>query len=137
MSKMVKCMKKILKILCLCLTCVICAVGFSACSDNTKQETSGMEKHEIELNLDNYLLYFDVKNSQPSKYSPSSPYQFSGCLAYAFYDNVCVSFEYHSNGESTTHVLKLNANGNGAAPITGSTTTVNLVDISGKVVFWM
>lgn len=129
-------MKKFLAILALSLVCVISAIGFVGCGDTN---TSSMKKHEIELTLDNYLFYLDVNTSI---YNGSSPYVFNGCLTYAFYDTVCVSFEYvksYSYGEPTTqtYVLQLNANGHGSAPVKDGNTTVNLVDISGKVIFWM
>lgn len=130
---MVKCMKKILKVLCLCLICVVCALGFSACGGDKEKDITYMEKHEIELTMDNYWYYFDVKTSI-ANYTP--PYEFTGCLSYAYYDNVCVSFECTKSGSTEIYVVKLKANGEGVMPFI-SGTSVHLLDITGKVIFWM
>lgn len=112
-------------------------VETSSSNENQVVEQPGpkMEKHEIELSLDNYLMYFNVTESILNY---SSPYTFAGCLSYAYYDNVIVTIEYtnDSSGSKQTKKILLNAAGNGTAPETRCE-TAKIVGISGTVIFWM
>ena len=97
--------------------------------ENGTQETKKV-RYEINITLDNYLTFFDITVATTNY---SIPFVFSGCLSYAFYDNVIVSFKY--NNEIKT--ILLNAAGNGQAPRLGASESATLYNISGKVIFWI
>ncbi len=133
-------MKKIIiAIIFICISLTVASCGSNESAGNKSYANQNMTKHEIELTLDNYLSYFDVATSS---YNNQSPYRFTGCLSYALYDNVSVCFEYttsYSYGAPTkqTRVVKLDKSGTGSAPIKDGNTTVKLIDISGKVIYWI
>lgn len=135
-------MKKIVfAIMLIFVTFVFSGCGTTESSENSSSsnQIQNMTKHEIALTLDNYLSFFDV---QTSIVNGQSPYKFTGCLNYAFYDNVAVYVEYttsYSYGDPTkeTVVVKLNSAGKGNAPVKNGNQTAELVAISGTVVFWL
>lgn len=99
-----------------------------------QHETATMVKHEVTLTLDNYLLYFDVVESS-IKTQPR--FKFSGCLSYAYYDNVSVIVEYSTDNSTENKRIALNTAGNGEVPFEQRADTPRIVGISGTVVFWI
>ena len=117
------------------------AVSLIGCGNNNSGGSSGsnvpvMEKHEVTLNMTNYLTYFDV--SYTSSYNQNT-YDFKGCLSYAFYEDAVVTFLYYtdtSQQTSKTEEVKLNAGGNGHF-VGGGKYLGSVNAIRGKVIYWM
>ena len=95
------------------------------------------EKHIVELNLNNYLTYFDITTS--SGYDRTS-WIINGCLDYAFYDSIKITILYYENntknGDPKTEDILLNAGGNGSFNVVGRYFS-SVSSISGKVIYWM
>ena len=121
-----------------------------SCGSNTTPSDS-MEKHNISLTVDNYLVFLNVtKSGSYGQYS----YTFEGCLSYAFYENVTITLRYsNSSGNPivvgyfdpnvlkekenyATDTLKLNAAGCGYYNGSGKY-GATITDVSGKVIYWM
>ncbi len=94
-------------------------------------------KHEVELTTCNYATYFDIEKTTGDQIT----YSFSGCLDYAYYDNVQITFNYYKtttkdevNIVSETIYLNAAGNGvfNGAGKYYGS-----IQNIKGVVIYWL
>ena len=91
------------------------------------------EKFVIDLNLNNYMNYFEVSFST-SEYSSSV--KVSGCLSYALYQTVTFTIEDTSTGSVET--FKCNAAGNGSSLMRLALTyNVEITNVSGQVIYWM
>lgn len=92
---------------------------------NTIDEINGdaetKQKYVIELNMDNYKKYIDIRIEDGS-------YSFYGSLTYAYYDNVNVST---SNG-----IVSLTAGGYGYW-YKWNGTHYKINNVSGRVIFWI
>ena len=131
---------------------------FSACNENslsvepndshttetqpaTNNETNnGMTRYEVSLNLNNYLTYLNVTESQYNV-DTIPRFTFSGCLSYAFYDNVIVTINYqgystYGTPPTQTTTVTLNANGQGSVYL-NSVSSASISSISGSVVYWI
>lgn len=102
--------------------------GESNGDSNTSQPVK--EKFVINLNLDNYLTYFEVMFTT---YQYSSAVSVSGCLSYALYEDVTFTIEKTLSGSVET--FRCNAAGNGASQMTGF--DVEVTNVSGQVIYWM
>lgn len=102
--------------------------GESNGDSNTRQPVK--EKFVINLNLDNYLTYFEVKFTT---YQYSSAVSVSGCLSYALYKDVTFTIEKTLGGSVET--FRCNAAGNGTSQMTGF--DVEVTNVSGQVIYWM
>lgn len=114
------------------------ALGLAGCTNNavaTSASGPSMTKHEVTLSMSNYQTYFDVTASShtESMVGTFTKYIFMGCLNYAFYSNVVVTFDVTSSTASSTITLALNAGGNGTA---GDYRTIAVSGISGMVSYW-
>lgn len=129
---------------------------FSACNENNlpvepndshttetqpaTNNTNGMTRHEVSLNLNNYLTYLNVTESQYN--GDTIPrFTFSGCLSYAFYDNVIVTINYqgyssYGTPPTQTTTVTLNANGQGSVYL-NSVSSASISSISGSIVYWI
>ena len=88
------------------------------------------EKFVINLDLNNYLTYFEVSFSI---YQYSSAMSVLGCLSYALYEDVTFTIKSTSNGSVET--FRCNAAGNGASLMVGA--NVEVTNVSGHVIYWM
>lgn len=89
------------------------------------------EKFVIDLDLDNYLTYFEIsENGLPEL----SALRVNGCLSFALYDNV--SFTIKSASTEKTETFYCNAAGNGKSQMGGSS-KVEIIQVSGQVIYWM
>lgn len=116
----------------------------SSNSPETKDEypttSPEMSRHEVTLNLKNYLTYLNITES--SYNSDTIPrFTFSGCLSYAFYDNVVITISYQGYSsygtppiETTT--VTLNANGQGTVYL-HNVSSASITGISGNVIYWI
>lgn len=96
--------------------------------NNTNQPAK--EKFIIDLNLDNYLTYFEIsENGLPEL----SALRVNGCLSFALYDNV--SFTIKSASTEKTETFYCNAAGNGESQMGGG--SVEIIRVSGRVIYWM
>lgn len=102
--------------------------GESNGDSNTSQPVK--EKFVINLNLDNYLTYFEVMFTT---YQYSSAVSVSGCLSYALYEDVTFTIEKTLSGSVET--FRCNAAGNGTSQMTGF--DVEVTNVSGQVIYWM
>ncbi len=114
------------------------ALLLASCASTSQNACScrnSMSKHEVDISLSNYETYFDVTKTYNSEHGiVSRKYIFAGCLSYAFYENVVVSFNVtYLSGGSTSITLKLNANGNGT---TDAYAEIDITAISGKGSYW-
>lgn len=110
-----------------------------ATNDPYPATNSEMTRHEVTLNLENYSTYLNITES--SYNSDTIPrFTFSGCLSYAFYDNVVVTISYQGYSSGTppieTTTVTLNANGQGAVYL-HSVSSASISSISGSVIYWI
>ena len=57
-----------------------------------------MEKHTIQLTLDNYQTYIEIKSTvEVYSTSTSTTFVFEDALDYAYYDNVVVSYRLNNS----------------------------------------
>ena len=57
-----------------------------------------MEKHTIQLTLDNYQTYIEIRSTvEVYSTSTSTTFVFEGALDYAYYDNVVVSYRLNNS----------------------------------------
>ena len=118
----------------------ILANGSTDSQNNLIASNSGMIRHEVSLNMNNYQAYFNVTKSNLN-ISERPRFSFSGCLSYAFYDNVKVTVSYRgfsTGGEAPleTETVTLNANGVGAVYI-WSASEYYISNITGSIVYWI
>ena len=140
-------MKKLLKVIALCnffvvLVCLTSCgnngnsnANISNNSDITTVET--MKKHTIQLTMDNYLTYIEIRGTTVvSSTSSTTTYVFEGALDYAYYDNVVISYKVNDGDIKET---KLSAGGYGKYFSTNSraSSTTEIVGVSGNVIYWM
>ena len=142
-------MKKsfVLLLLAICLFCMIgCTSDYGENqSDASSSEIHLPEKHIVTITLDNYKEYITIEtNVVVRTYSSSSYHYFRGALAYAFYDDVIISYNYHSNstGGSTTTEETLFLNAGGCGTITTSSSrygsvSYEITDVSGTIIYWI
>ena len=136
-NNIMKRMLFLLPFLALCLNA--CTSEEKNTTDNTPAPTKQvMEKHEISLNLTNFLTYFDITST--TSYNQTT-YVFSGCLSYAYYDNVVITIKYHLSNEdiesnSKIEEVVLNAAGNGHFD-GGGKYLGKINAVKGKVTYWM
>ncbi len=85
------------------------------------------QKYVIELNVDNYLKYIDIRNECGE--NMDIVYKFYGSLSYAFYDTVVITYK---TGKTT----ELSAGGYGYYynSRAGQQTVTN---VTGKVIYWI
>ena len=118
-----------------------CAFGLASCgnskadnqpvvnsTDNINEKVETQQKYVIELNLENYKKYIDVRSNGGSVY-------FIGTLSYAFYDNVVITSERVYSGTTTTEI-ELSAGGY-ASWYTAGYGTYNVTAVKGKVIYWI
>lgn len=137
-------MKKILKALAVCNLFIFLAILTScgnnssnnnAPDNNTPVETMG--KHTIQLTMDNYLTYIEIRGTTVvSSTSSTTTYVFEGALDFAYYENVVVRYKLNDGDITET---KLNAGGYGKYYASNSRVTTNaeIVGVSGSVIYWM
>lgn len=92
-----------------------------------------MERHEVELNINNYQTYINRRSLSDGSYA--SIY-FEGALSYAYYDNVVITYTRTNGSNKTTDTLKLSAGGYSSWYTTGYG-TYTVTDVSGKVIYWI
>lgn len=95
-------------------------------------------KHEVELTTCNYATYFDIEKTTENN---QTTYSFSGCLDYAYYDNVQITFNYYKtdakNEENlVSEMIYLNAAGNGVFSGAGKYYG-SVQNIKGVVIYWL
>lgn len=142
-------MKKVI-ILLLLATCLFCMLGCTSSygenqSNASSSESSLPEKHVVSITMDNYKKYITIETNVVAGTSSSSSYHyFRGALAYAFYDNVIISYNYHSDSISsnttTEETLFLNAGGCGTITTSSSRyggTSYEITDVSGTIIYWI
>ncbi len=101
-------------------------------TNNINEKVETKQKYVIELNLDNYRKYVDVR----SEYNGSnSRVYFIGTLSYAFYDNVAITYERNYSGV-TTHTAELSAGGY-SSWYTSGYGSYTVTGVSGKVIYWI
>ena len=142
-------MKKVFLLLLLAI-CLFYMIGCTSDygenqSDASSREMSLPEKHVVNITLDNYKEYITIETNVVARTSSSSSYHyFRGALSYAFYDNVIISYNYHSDSTSgsttTEETLFLNAGGCGTITTKSSRyggTSYEISDVSGTVIYWI
>ena len=103
-------------------------------NDNIKEKAEEKQKYVIELNMDNYLKYIDVRAETAT--SNSVRYAFYGSLSYAFYDNVVVECERTYSSNLYPYTVELSAGGYGLYYTSGYG-SYEVKGISGKVIYWI
>lgn len=108
-------------------------------SDNINSNADEKQKYVIELNMDNYQKYIDIRFI-PSNNGSSSHfnYYFQGSLSYAYYDNVVITSHYSRTGyEETDTEISLTTGGYARWYSTGGNGTTTLTGVRGKVIYWI
>ncbi len=85
------------------------------------------QKYVIELNVDNYLKYIDIRNECGE--NMNIVYKFYGSLSYAFYDTVVITY---NTGKTT----ELSAGGYGYY-YNSRTGQPTVTSVTGKVIYWI
>ena len=101
---------------------------------NNNDNHQYMEKHIVQLNTNNFETYLTVQKETGTY---NYRYIFSGCLSFAYYDNVVINIEHtpSSSGSSqkATLLVQLDAGGNG---ITNYLYSPQIVSVAGTVSYW-
>ena len=108
-------------------------------SDDIKEKTEEKQKYVIELNMDNYAKYIDVKSLPVG--TGSSIYfivYFQGSLTYAYYDNVVITSHYSKTGqEGYDTEIALSTGGYARWYSSGGNGSYEIKGINGKVIYWI
>ena len=100
-------------------------------TDNINDKAEEKQKYVIELNMDNYLKYIDIKVMPESS---SYNYYFQGSLSYAYYDNVVIKY----TRDSTDYEVNLSVGGYARYYSTSRYAgTPSITSVSGKVIYWI
>ena len=140
-------MKKLLKVIVLCNFFVV-LVCLTSCGNNGNSNANisnnndittvdSMKKHTIQLTLDNYQTYVEIRsNTEVFSTLTTTTFVFDGALDYAYYDNVVISYKVNDGDIKET---KLSAGGYGKYYETNSrvSSTAEIVGVSGSVIYWM
>ena len=95
--------------------------------DNINDTAEEKQKYVIELNVDNYLKYIDIRNECGE--NTHIVYKFYGSLSYAFYDTVVITY---NTGKTT----ELSAGGYGYY-YNSRTGQPTVTSVTGKVIYWI
>lgn len=145
-------MKKLLSIILLIVSCCIFFVGCtnkentetttttngsgasSLTESTTTQQTQLPQKHTVSLTMNNYSTYIETSFvvSNTATGALKTVFTASGCLSYAYYENVV--FEIEHDGEKM--LVACNATGNGSGSY-GGRNLGTITAISGTVIYWM
>lgn len=131
-------------LLSICLLCITgCAQsnGQIQTTDTPSNEVSVMEKHIVNITKDNYQKFLTIEtDSVVGSVSSTSYHYFRGALSYAFYDNVVITYDYHSGDTATEKTLSLNVGGCGTI-ITNSSrygsSSYEITNVSGTIIYWI
>ena len=93
-----------------------------------------MQKYEINLTLDNYTTYFNVKTYSISNMVSAYRVEFSGCVYNGIYENCVVTYQCENSEGTVREDIKLNMGGNGVSNNTGM--NPQIVAITGTVTYW-
>jgi len=106
-------------------------------TDNINEKVETKQKYVIELNMENYQKYIDLRFLPGDSGSNSyTIYYFQGSLSYAFYDNVIVT--YTVDGESEGSKVTLSSGGYGRYYTSSRySKTHTITNVSGKVIYWI
>ncbi len=105
-------------------------------TDDINENIETKQKYVIELNMDNYLKFIDIKII-PSN-NDYFEYYFQGSLSYAFYDNVVITSHYSRAGyEETDTEITLSAGGYAMWHSSGGKGNITVIDVKGKVIYWI
>ena len=135
-------------LLSVCLLCITgCASnnGQISTTDTSSNEVSVMEKHIVSITKDNYQKFLTIEtNYVVGSLSSTSYHYFRGALSYAFYDNVIITYNYHSSGTSgdtiTEKKLSLNAGGCGTIITSNSrygNSSYEITNVTGTIIYWI
>ena len=108
-------------------------------TDDINEKVETKQKYVIELNMENYQKYIDIRFI-PSNNGSSSHfnYYFQGSLSYAYYDNVVITSHYSRTGyEETDTEISLTTGGYARWYSTGGYGTTTLTGVRGKVIYWI
>ena len=133
---MTKKIKLLTSLLILAFTLVFSSCGNNSTvnsTDSINEDVETKQKYVIELNMDNYKKYIDLRTEPAGDYCR---YCFYGSLSYAYYDNVVIT--YYAGSETNTYTLVLSSGGYALFYSTGRyTTTYTVSNITGKVIYWI
>lgn len=139
-------MKKSFFVLLLLAICLFCMIGCAPdngenLSDASSNEMPLPEKHIVNITMDNYKEYITIETNVVVRSSSSSSYHyFKGALSYAFYDDVVITYDFHSGSTTTEETLFLNVGGCGTITTSGSrygSTSYEIVNVTGTIIYWM
>lgn len=95
--------------------CLLCMTGCASTNgqiqttDTPSNDATVMEKHIVSITADNYQKFLTVEINVVDGGSSSTSYHyFRGALSYAFYDNVIITYNYHSSGTSGDTITEKN-----------------------------
>ena len=131
--------------------CLLCMTGCASTNgqiqttDTPSNDATVMEKHIVSITADNYQKFLTVeKNVVDGGSSSTSYHYFRGALSYAFYDNVIITYNYHSSGTSgdtiTEKKLSLNAGGCGTIITSNSrygNSSYEITNVTGTRIYWI
>lgn len=103
-------------------------------TDNINEKVETKQKYVIELNMDNYQKYIDVRAEYG--YSNGIRYSFYGSLSYGFYDNVVVECERTYSNKLYPYTVNLSVGGYGHYYTSGYG-DYKVTGVSGKVIYWI
>ncbi len=137
--------KRKIKIL-ITLFVATCSFGLASCgnssnanhpvvnsTDSINEKVETKQKYVIELNMDNYRKYIDIRTEYWSY--DYIKYTFYGSLSYGFYDNVIIECERHYSNVYP-YTVQLSAGGYGDY-YTSNFGTCTITGVSGKVIYWI
>ena len=125
-----------------------CAFGLASCgsnsssdnqpivnsTDNINDKAEEKQKYVIELNMDNYRKYIDIRAEYG--YSNGVRYAFYGSLSYGFYDNVVIECERNYSNTLDPYTVNLSVGGYGDYYTSGYG-SYKVTGVSGKVIYWI
>jgi len=103
-------------------------------TDNINDKAEEKQKYVIELNMDNYRKYIDIRAEYG--YSNGVRYAFYGSLSYGFYDNVVIECERNYCNELYPYTVNLSVGGYGDYYTSGYG-SYKVTGVSGKVIYWI
>ncbi len=104
-------------------------------SEKVDENATEKQKYVVELNIDNYKKYIDVRTTPYG--DGYLIYYFDGTLSYAYYDNVIITYNRSSYGSYDNGINIGLSTGGYAKWYESRQTSCTVIDVTGKVIYWI
>ncbi len=103
--------------------------------DDIDEKAEEKQKYVVELNMDNYEKYIDIRYEPDGS---NSRICFYGSLPYAFYDDAVITSRVSRSGyEDVMKDIELSSGGYAYWHNTGGYWSYKITGVSGKVIYWI